>query len=207
MKYLIFDAGPIISLTMNGLLPVLEKLKEGFDGEFVVTPAVRKEILDKPLKIQKFKLEAMQVQKLFDKGVLVSSTKIVPTSKLQKESSRILKLANNSLKSTKTHQRIKIIHDGEASCMAFSNLCSCDNLIVIDERGTRILIESPESMKNLLSKKLGTEVVEVGDSLHKFKKQRFIRSAELMYVAHKKGYMQETTKEFLDAVLYALNTK
>ena len=100
---------------MNGLLPVLEKLRERFDGEFIVTPAVRKEILDKPLKIKKFKLEAMQVQKLFDKGVLTSSSKIIPAAKLQKESARILKLANNALKSTKTHQRIKIIHDGEAS--------------------------------------------------------------------------------------------
>ena len=32
MKYLIFDAGPIISLTMNGMLPIIEKLKGVFDG-------------------------------------------------------------------------------------------------------------------------------------------------------------------------------
>ena len=39
------------------------------------------------------------------------------------------------------------------------------------------------------------------------KKYRFIRSAELMYLAYKKGLLQEKTKEFLDAVLFALKFK
>ena len=47
MKYLIFDAGPIISMTMNGLLPLIEKLKNECGGcEFVLTPAVKKEVID-----------------------------------------------------------------------------------------------------------------------------------------------------------------
>ncbi len=207
MKYIIFDAGPVISLTMNGLLPVLEELKKDFDGEFVVTPAVKKEIIDRPLKIKKFKLEAMQVAELMKKGVFTPSSKVVSNQALHKEASRILKQANNSLKSSKTHERIKLIQDGEASCMAFANLCGADNVIVIDERTTRIMIESPEGLRGLLEKKLSTPIVEVSNSLNEFKPQKFIRSAELIYIAYKKGFLQEKTKEFLDAVLFALKFK
>ena len=42
MKYLIFDAGPIISLTLNGMLPVIEKLKSVFDGAFLLTRALKR---------------------------------------------------------------------------------------------------------------------------------------------------------------------
>jgi hypothetical protein len=207
MKYIIFDAGPIISLTMNGLLPILEKLKKEFDGDFIVTPSVKKEIIDKPLKIKKFKLEAMQVRELFAKGILTPSSKVIPNSTLHKEESRILKQANNALKSSRTHQRIQLIQSGEASCMAFSNLCNAENVIVIDERTTRIMIEAPENLKGLLERKLGTQIVEVSDSLSKFKHQKFIRSPELIYIAYEKGFLQEKTKEFLDAILFALKMK
>ena len=37
MKYIIFDSGPIINFAMNGLLPVLKKLRKGFNGEFLVS--------------------------------------------------------------------------------------------------------------------------------------------------------------------------
>src|SRR3989344_5329454 len=36
MKYLIFDAGPLINFSMNGLLPMLEKLKKEFKGQFII---------------------------------------------------------------------------------------------------------------------------------------------------------------------------
>jgi predicted nucleic acid-binding protein len=207
MKYLIFDAGPVISMTMNGLLPVLEKLKKEFKGEFIITPAVKKEIIDRPLKIKKFKLEAMQVTDLYNRGIFTPSSKIVPNTTLHKESSRILKEVNNALKSFKTHERIKLLHEGEASCMAFANLCKCDNVIVIDERTTRVLIETPYKLKELLERKIKTEIVEINDSLKKLKHQKFIRSAELLYVAYKKGLLQEKTKDFLEAALFAVKFK
>jgi predicted nucleic acid-binding protein len=207
MKYIIFDAGPIISLTMNGLLPVLEKLKKEFNGEFILTPAVKKEVIDKPLKIKKYKLEALQVNELLRKGVFTPSSKVIPNQKLHKESSTILKKVNNLFKSSRTGERIKLLHNGEASCMAFSNLCGCDSVIVIDERATRILIEAPENLKGLLSRKLGSDVIEVGSQGDNLRNHKFIRSAELMYLAYKKGLLQEKTKEFLDAVLFALKFK
>jgi len=90
MKYLIFDAGPIISMTMNGMLPIIEKLKGIFDGEFILTPHVRKEVVDKPMKIKKFKLEAIQVNDMIERGVFKMSNAVISNQKLDMETKKYL---------------------------------------------------------------------------------------------------------------------
>ena len=42
MKSIIFDAGPVISLTTNNLLWTLRELKERCNGSFYITEAVKK---------------------------------------------------------------------------------------------------------------------------------------------------------------------
>ena len=69
-KAIIFDAGPLISLSMNGLLPELIKLKEIFDGKFIITKEVKYEIVDHPIKIKRFELDALNIQRLLDKKIL-----------------------------------------------------------------------------------------------------------------------------------------
>ena len=70
MKALIFDSGALISLTMAGLIPELEGLKKSFSGKFVITRQVKKELVDKPMTIKRFELEAIKIQHLIDDGVL-----------------------------------------------------------------------------------------------------------------------------------------
>lgn len=211
MKYLVFDAGPIISLTLNGMLPVIEKLKSVFDGEFILTPDVRREVVDRPMKIKKFKLEALQVTDMIERGVFKMSSEVVPDQKLNKEMKKILKNANGMLRSTATGEKINIIHDGEAACMAFVSLCGADAVIVIDERTTRMLTEAPGELEKMMEKKLHTPLdsnLELGEGLKNFK---FIRSAELLYVAWKKdlilGEKSSGDKELLDALLYGVKFK
>jgi len=112
MKYLIFDAGPIISLTMNGMLPIIEKLKGVFDGEFVLTPAVKREVVDRPMRIKKFKLEAIQIEDYIRRGIFKMSGDIVPQGKLEREKKRILRIANGVLRTTHGKKKMQIIHDG-----------------------------------------------------------------------------------------------
>lgn len=208
MKYLIFDAGPIISLTMNGMLSVLEKLKENFDGEFVITPRVKNEVIDKPMRIKKYELEAIQVKNLVAKGILKMSTKIIPQQKLDAEVKKILDITNSLLRDSNTHEKIEIIHNGEAACLAFSNLCKEDNVIVIDERTTRILTESPKSLERMMESKLHRALDLDEQGLNKLKKFKFIRSAELLFIAYKKGLIPlKKDKNLLDAMLYALKYK
>jgi hypothetical protein len=70
---LVFDSGPIISLSTNNLLWILPKIKEKFDGEFLITPAVKRECVTRPLETKKFKFEALQVLRQIEKGSITTS--------------------------------------------------------------------------------------------------------------------------------------
>jgi len=208
MKYLILDAGPIISLTMNGMLGILERLKENFDGEFIITPAVKGELIDRPMKIKKFELEAIQVRNLIDKGVIKLSSDIIPNNKLDKEAKKVLSVANRFLQSSKTGEKINIIHNGEAECIAFSLLCGVENIIVIDERTARMMIESPENLKKLMEKKLHIPLKADLEALKGLKKVRFLRASELLFIAYKKDLIpMKKEKQLLDALLYGSKFK
>lgn len=208
MKYLIFDSGPVISLTMNGMLPILEKLKGIFDGEFVITPQVKNEVVDRPMKIKKFKLEAMQVADLIKRGIFKMSSDFVGSDKLDKEIKNMLKLTGSVLRTTATGEKISILHEGEASCLAFASLCGAESVIVIDERTTRMLTEAPGNLERMMEKKLHTPLDADLKLLKKLKKFKFIRSAELLYVAYKKDLVGvDKNKDLLDALLYGAKFK
>ena len=69
-RAIIFDSGALISLAMNGLLPELKELKKIFKGKFIITNEVKKEIIDKPITIKRFELEALRLKELLDKKVI-----------------------------------------------------------------------------------------------------------------------------------------
>ena len=70
MKTLFFDTGPLISITMNHILWILKPLKKHFNGNFFITEAVKKELVDKPLKTKRFKLEAIQSLQQINKQII-----------------------------------------------------------------------------------------------------------------------------------------
>lgn len=204
MKMLILDAGPLISLALNGLLHTLELLKTKFpDVVFVITPSVKKETIDNALIIKKYKLEAIKLQTMLNNKTLVLSSDFVNNNALDKEEKRILSIANSSYKAD--GKFLSIVHSGEASCLAFANLCNCDNLIVVDERAARLFTESPENLKQIMERKLHVPILVSSKNFKEFKDFRFIRSTELVYFAYKNSlydYKKDTST--LDALLYAL---
>jgi hypothetical protein len=204
MKFVILDAGPIISLTLNGLLNTLEKLKQKFpEIIFVITPDVYLEVVEKPMKVKKYELEAIKVRTLIDKKTISLSSDFVKNNLVQKETQKILEMSNSILKADR--QNLQIIQAGEASCLAFANLCNRENLIVVDERAIRLLTESPENLKAIMEKKLHMTVSVNPRNLKEFKSLKFIRSTELAYLAFKnKLYDYAQDKQALDAILYSL---
>ena len=202
-KALIFDSGTLINLSMNGLLYILEELKKTFDGQFLITEEVRYEVLDKPLKVQRFELEALRVKRLVDSKVL----EFYPIN-LDKKTSELMRAANHSVRSDR--KWIKIVSEAEISCLALSSELSkkkIENLIAVDERTTRILSEKPQNLKKIMTKRLRKRVDIELKNLEAFKKYRFIRSSELAYVAHKKGLLRVKGPLALEAVLYATKFK
>jgi hypothetical protein len=204
MKFAVLDSGPIISLTLNGLLHTLELLRTKFPNVvFILTPQVKKEIIDKPLTIKKYELEAVKVQTLLAAKTIVLSTEFVANNVLEKETQRILNLSNSVVKAD--GKTVPIVQIGEASCVAFANLCNCESVIVIDERITRLLTESPQNVKAIMERKLHVPININQKNLKEFKDLKYIRSAELVYITYKNGlYDYKKDKTLLDALLYSL---
>ncbi len=206
-KFLIFDAGPLISLTMNGLLNILEKLKEKHENiEFILTPQVRREVIDKPIKIKKYMLEAVKISELLEKGVLKDSKDFLDNNQLAKETQRIINLSNSIVRAQ--GRKVEIVHEGEASCLAFANLIKKENLIVIDERTTRLLSEDPENIGKILERKVHSPVEIIKENLEEFKNYRYIRSTELVFFALKNDLLDlKKNKETLLALMFGLKYK
>jgi hypothetical protein len=209
-KAIIFDAGALITLSMNGLTNELVKLRKIFNGSFLITQQVKSEVIDKPLTIKNFELEALRTKKLLDDGILeLADSFEFDNSQIDAKAREIMGIANSFFQSPR--ESVNIMHMGEASCLALSKMLSekkIKSLIVIDERTTRMLIEKPNNLEELLSRKLHINIKTVKKNFEYFKNFQVIRTAELMYVAWKKGLIEiKDGILLLDALLYALKFK
>ena len=209
MKVLIFDSGSLISLSMNGLLEELKKLKKIFNGEFIITKEVKKEVVDEPIKIKMYELEALKIQNLINEGCLNMPEKIgIQDKEITNLMFKLMNLANTMF--IGNGNEIQLIHQGETSCLALNKILNnkkIKNVLVVDERTLRMLVEKPENLKQLLEKKLHANIKLKESNLKEFKGAKIIRSTELMYVAYKKNLIKLNGKEVLDALLYALKFK
>ncbi len=208
MKSIIFDSGPIISLSMNNLLWLLPELKKLYPGKFYITPNVKKEIIDNPLESKKFKFEALQVLKIYKENVL----ELFEKASLKNKTMDLLELANNLFYAQ--NRNINIVQYAEIEVIV-STIITGSDAIVIDERTTRLLIENPEKLKNILKKKLHTNVTINRNNLAKFKgitqKLKVIRSTELILIAYEKGLLdkfildiEKPKKTLLEGLLWGL---
>jgi len=188
MKIIIFDTGPIITLSVNALLWILYPLKKRFRGKFLITPSVERELIDTPLKGKKYKFEALRVQDMLNEKIF----EIIDKKEIQRKAKQLKELANSCFRARGTN--LKIVHEAEIESLAAAVLLNA-NALVVDERTTRTLIEDPESLEKLLEHKLGKDVVVDKDNLKKFKQEvkdiKVIRSVELVTVAYKMGLLNK----------------
>ncbi|VVB79432.1 Uncharacterised protein [uncultured archaeon] len=203
VKNIVLDAGPLISLTLTGTLFVLDRFKKQFpEIEFIITPQVKEETIDKAWIVKKYELEAVKLQNLIDRGIIKLSSDFIPHAQIEKETARIMKLANSAYRAG--GENLKLIHTGEASCLAFGSLCKCENLIVVDERTVRLFSESPENLKAITERKLHMNVNYNPKNTKEFKDFSFIRSSELLFLAFELNLLDYSKEpKVLDALLYA----
>lgn len=205
-----FDASSLISLSMNGLLPELRELRKIFDGKFIITEQVKKEVIDRPLTIKRFELEALKLKQLLDEKVLeLPSVFDVKENDISKGTEELMNTANNLF--IGKGKEIHIISSGEASCLALGKILNdkkINSVISIDERTMRMLVEKPENLKKLLQRKLHIKITLNKKNFAPFEGFKIIRSAELVYVAYKKGVVRlKNGKTILDALLWAVKFK
>lgn len=208
MKSLIFDAGPVISMATNSLLWILEPLKLEFGGKFYITEAVKRELVDRPLEIKKFKFEAIQVERLIEDGVL----EVISSRFIAEKTPELLNTANEIFKAYNNF--IKIVHFAEMSVIAAAVDLSAD-AIVIDEKTTRLLIENPRMVVEILKKTLHTSISINENNLKELKNTvkgiKAIRSIELAAVAYERGILDkyitkipDAKKNLLESVLWGV---
>ena len=208
-KAIIFDTGTLISFSMAGLLQELQGLRQIFKGKFLITEGVKKELIDKPLTIKKFELEALRLKQFLDDKVLeLPDSYGITHDEIHKSADEILNVANRTFQGR--GKDLHVIDFGEASALALSRILTnkgIDNAIAVDERTTRVLVERPENLKKILGNKLHTQVTSRQENYKFFQGFKIIRSSELAYVAWKKGIVKLKGDMVLDALLYAVKFK
>jgi hypothetical protein len=205
-KAIVFDSGTLINFAMNGMLQEFIDLRKIFNGKFLITREVKEEIIDRPMTIKRFELEALKIKKLLDEKILELPISLgIDENKISSMTKEILNIANNTFFGRQNP--IHIIDSGEASCLALSKLLEekgIKNVISADERTIRVLSEKPENLLSLLQKKLHTSITSDKKNYESFKGFKFIRSSELVYIAYKKGIVKLKNGNVLDALLYAV---
>ena len=209
MKSIVFDTGPVISLTLNNLLWILEPLKNISNANFYITDSVKKELVDTPLnKTKRFKFEALQVLHYIENKTL----EVVSNEQIYGETAKFLEIANNCF--TAFGQSMRLVHEAEMSAIALYLQKKAD-AFVVDERTTRLLVENPKRLHNILNHNLNTKVSENKNRIREFQKLtkdvKIIRSVELVTIAYEKGmlnrYLANTPnpqQTLLESVLWGI---
>lgn len=211
MKSLVFDAGPIISLTTNNLLWLIQKLKQRYGGDFLIPKEVQYELVDKPLEIKIFKFEALEVMNEIRKGNL----KVVSEPKIQALKQELLSMANGCYSAKGVS--IKLVHEGEMASLATALVYNSD-AVVIDERTTRELIENPEGLARLMEKRLKTKVTINSACVDRIREKigglKIIRSVELAMAGFELGWFDEylpldkdARKTLIEAILWGIKMR
>ncbi len=209
-KSVVFDAGPLINFSMNGLLDALVLLKKDFGCDFLITKEVKKEIIDHPKTVKRFELGALRLEELYNQGIFkLADISEDEVNELRKLRDNYMQEANRMFKTKK--KDVHLLDKGECAAMALSTIMKrktgADVPIVIDERTTRIIVENPENLKKLMEKKLHTKIKADTSKYKLFSGFKIIRSTELAYVIHKKGLFKLKHPKAFEAIVYGLKFK
>lgn len=206
MTLLLFDSGPIITLTLTNALHILRTLKQKHNVRLAITEAVCREIVDNPFETKQFKFEAFQVQHLIDEKIL----EVINVKQFEIKTQQLLNIGNNLFS---VHGNdLTLLQYGEIETIIAALENNAD-AIIVDERVTLTLLDNPADMQRIIQRRLHSPVLLNKQSLIAFKQQtkglRAIRSAELLVIAYEQGlfdeYLQNTpekSKELLEAILW-----
>ncbi len=211
MNAFIFDSSSVISMASNCLLATLKLLHENFNVNFYFGKRVVEETVNQALSSKRYKLEGFRILEMIKNGVFI----IAPITELNLRIDEFLRLSNKIFFARGTF--IKIIHKGEAESVILAKEFNCP--LVIDEKTTRQLIENPYNLRDLLQKRLHTQVNINQNNLNKCKDIyngiRIVRSTEIAAFAFEKGYFKSfesknklaihnSRKMVLEALLWGL---
>lgn len=201
---IVFDTGVLISFSQTCLLPVFSHIRDDI-GEFVITTGVKFECIDRVRNNMRFKLSSLRINDQLNEFIF---TVYKSDKELDDKTKEILNLTNSIflINGTPLH----IVDFGEAESMALLSI-SKSNCLAVDERTTRLLIEDPNALLDILKRKHPNKRIELIKERHdKFKQlignPTVIRSVDLLAFAYEKNLLKGiiTNKEYLKSALYSL---
>lgn len=206
MNTIACDSSALISLAETCNIDALSFLKEKTGTSFIIPPSVKDEIISNPMRVRKYVFSAMRLRKVLNDGVL----RVVSSPSLIADSRKILEEANKLFSSG--NKNLPILQEGEAQCLALFSSAKIAGLLV-DEKTTRLLIEKPEKLRDVMQAEY-RQKVEMNETALASLRKRFsniavIRSAELLAVGAKYGFFQNYKSDANDAFhasLFALRS-
>ncbi|MEM3030880.1 MAG: hypothetical protein QXH27_04050 [Candidatus Micrarchaeia archaeon] len=197
------DSSALISLTDSCFLPLLYELKKRMRGGFLITPVVRYESIEHPMKIREHAMAAIRLLNAERDGVIQTVAK-----DLKKEREEVLWITNNLF--IVNGRPLNLVQAGEAEALALAAQAGVKN-ILIDERTTRMLIEAPLALKEHMEKEFEGKVEVNEEYLGRLgeltKGLSAFRSCELVALAFERGYFKkygEAERQALEAALYTV---
>lgn len=198
MTKIICDSSSLISLSDNCFLYLLKDLGK----EFIITPGVKREIVNYPMQTKRFMYKGIRLQEMIEDGTL----KVMDHPDLKSETLRIENNANKLLSIGK--RNINVIHEGEAESIALYELIDADAFLV-DERTTRHLIEAPEKVRDYMQSRIEKKIdlnTKIADTFKgEMKNIQIIRSSEILAFTYEKEKVKSCANtKCLEAALFAL---
>ncbi|MCR4368667.1 MAG: hypothetical protein NUV67_02045 [archaeon] len=204
MTKIIVDSSTLITLSGSCFINIFRELSEREKIRFILPASVYYESVERPIKIRRFELNAIRIREAVRGGYL-ELARTTPSMKLTME-----KLASATANVCRANgKKIRLIDLGEAETLALMKEVGGD-ILAIDERTTRMLIEEPQNVLKFLEHKHQCKVTmdrgELGEFRQFFGKIRVVRSVELLALAYADGAFATSmpkSKESLEAALFA----
>lgn len=204
MAVIVCDSSSLISLNEACLLGCLGFLKQRSGAEFLVPPEVFSETVQRPLKTRRHEYSAMRLNHLLQEGT-VREVEFPDTGKA---ADKLLALANEIF--WVEGRPLKLIQRGEAECLAAYGRAGAGGLL-IDEKTTRLLLESPQTLLEKISGEYENKVKVSEGALEEWKRRTegmfVLRSSELLTMAVSKGFFapyRSLARQALGAALHAV---
>jgi len=199
---IVFDTSAIISVSQSCLIKIFGGLKEKIGAEFLVPEAVYHEAVLRPISIKRFELNAVRIKKAID-------DKWFEIAKVEGDGlyNEIDELANNCF--FIKHKPVRLLQKGEVEALCLIKKIGAE-AFAIDERTTRMLVESPREMEKILEarrkRNVDVKMENVSALQEMFKDLTIVRSVELISLAFEYGLLDEELpkgKQSLEAALFA----
>ncbi|MCX6777745.1 MAG: hypothetical protein NT157_02565 [Candidatus Micrarchaeota archaeon] len=198
------DASSLISLAETCFLPVIHELSQGMRGHFLISDEVKRECIDRPLGMRSHSLTAVRLDAALRNGWI----RLAGSADTEAEAGEFVAVANEIFRVGR--KPLRILHRGEAEILALAKSLGVGN-VLIDERTTRVLVESPAMLGQHFREEFGSRISVDSGRMREFGRMtagmNIFRSSELLMVAYEKGFFrgfEDMEAKAAEAGLYSI---